>query len=173
MGPATASSTPLVPSSYRHHQREIEPGPAVQVGSGSLKWYVIRRPQSVLPAGLAADTQAFLRAEVEAGRLDIDGQPGFVMLHLADANGRPDSVALLLVSTWRYANELWESVYVKPLDGSGAYRRVEKGDHSATYCVWELAAVWHEREAWNRFLDSSRDAAAERAYLEDCFAGIA
>lgn len=171
MGVTTQSSAPLVPSTYRHHQRQIDPGPAFRLGSGTLKWYEIRRPGSLMPSGLVTDTEAFLRAEVEAGRLDIDGQPGFVMLHLADSNGRPDSVALLLISTWRQANELWESVYVKPLDAGGEYRRVEKGDHSATYCVWELAAVWHERQAWSRYLDSARDGEAERTYLEDRFAG--
>ena len=88
------------------------------------------------------------------------------MLHLADSNGRPNSVALLLVSTWNQANELWETVYWKPVDG-GAYQRVARPDHAATYCVWELCAVWHERQAWNRFLDSTRDAQDLEAYLED------
>jgi hypothetical protein len=163
---------PSVPDTYRHHQRTIEAGPLLELRSGSLKWSAIRRPGSPLPAGLEEETRTFVRGEVESGRLDIAGQSGFVMLHLADANGRPDSVALLLVSTWRGANELWESVYAKPLDPPGEYRRVPKGDHAATYCVWELGVVWHERQAWSRYLDSARDAAAERAYLADTFSGI-
>ena len=172
MGVATQTFGPSVSPAYRHHQRLIEPGQPLQLGSGSLKWYVIRRPQSLLPDGLVQDTQAFLRAEVDAGRLDVSGQAGFVILHLADAADRPDSVALLLVSTWRYANELWESVYAQPLDGTSDYRRVPRGDHAATYCVWELGAVWHERQAWSRYLDSARDDEAERAYMSDLFTGI-
>ena len=160
-----------VPASYRHHQRRVTPGAPLRLPRTTLKWYEIRRPDALMPMGLEDETRAFVRAEVEAGRLDVEGQPGFVMLHLADAHGRPNSVALLLVSTWNQANEVWESVYWKPVDG-GAYQRVKKGDHAATYCVWELAAVWHERNAWNRFLDSARDEAALQVYLADGFAGL-
>ena len=39
----------------------------------------------------------------------------------------------------------------------------------APYCVWELGPVWHEQQAWVRFLTSSRDAAAQQAYLDDRF----
>jgi hypothetical protein len=171
MGTTTATDEAAVPAAYRHHRRMITPGLAFRLGRADLKWYEIRRPDAPIPDGLVGETQGFLRAELEARRLDIDGQPGFVMLHLADSKAGPNSVALLLVSTWRFANELWESVYWKPLDG-GAYRRVEKGDHSATYCVWELGAVWHERQAWDRYLDSARDDAALAAYVADRFSGI-
>jgi hypothetical protein len=37
--------------------------------------------------------------------------------------------------------------------------------------VWELGAVWHEQQAWSRFLRSERDADARETYLEDAFAG--
>jgi hypothetical protein len=37
--------------------------------------------------------------------------------------------------------------------------------------VWELGPVWHERNAWVRFLSSARDDAAKQAYLDDRFAG--
>lgn len=172
MNVATQAFEASVSPAYQHHQRLVEAGPPLPLGGGALKWYVIRRPQSPLPDGLVRDAQAFLRGEMEAGRLDIAGQAGFVMLHLADGPGGRDSVALLMVSTWRCANELWESVYAKALDGTSGYRRVPKGDHAATYCVWELAPVWHERSAWSRYLESARDGAAHRSYLEDVFAGI-
>ena len=172
MSATTTSVQTAVPSSYRHHQRHVTPGAGLRLPRTVLKWYEIRRPDAPIPEGLDEETRAFLRDEVETGRLDVGGQPGFVMLHLADAQGRPNSVALLLVSTWNQANEVWESVYWKPVDG-GPYQRVKKGDHAATYCVWELAVVWHERNAWNRFLDSARDDAALEAYLADRFCGIA
>jgi hypothetical protein len=166
-----SATTTAVPASYRHHQRQVTPGAPLRLQRTTLKWYEIRRPDAPMPAGLEGETREFLRDEVDAGRLDIGGQPGFVMLHLADAQGRPNSVALLLVSTWNQANEVWESVYWKPVDG-GPCQRVKKGDHAATYCVWELAAVWHERNAWNRFLESARDEAALEAYVRDGFAGL-
>jgi hypothetical protein len=171
MGATTTVEQTAVAAAYRHHRRLIASGPALRLGRTDLKWYEIRRPDAPMPAGLEEEARAFLRAEVEARRLDIEGQPGFVMLHLADSSARPNSVALLLVSTWNQANELWESAYWKPVEG-GAYQRVVKGDHAATYCVWELGAVWHERNAWNRFLESARDRAALEAYLDDRFSGV-
>jgi len=30
------------------------------------------------------------------------------------------------------------------------------------FCVWELVPVWHEQQAWKRFLESARDEAAAR-----------
>ena len=45
--------------------------------------------------------------------------------------------------------------------------------HKPTFCVWELAPVWHEQQAWVRFLKSARDEAAAQAWLADCSAGPA
>jgi hypothetical protein len=45
------------------------------------------------------------------------------------------------------------------------------GTHRPTFCVWELGAVWHEQQAWSRYLRSPRDAAARQAYLESCYEG--
>ena len=47
------------------------------------------------------------------------------------------------------------------------------GDHKATFCVWELAAVWHEKAAWVRFLESTRDRAAIELWLRDTYTGPA
>jgi hypothetical protein len=46
------------------------------------------------------------------------------------------------------------------------------GIHRPTYCVWELGAVCHERDAWIRYLVSTRDEAARHAYLRDCYSGV-
>jgi hypothetical protein len=45
--------------------------------------------------------------------------------------------------------------------------------HKPTFCVWELAPVWHEVGAWNRFLSTSRDEAAAETWLGDRFVGQA
>ena len=45
------------------------------------------------------------------------------------------------------------------------------GNIEATYCVRELGPVWHERNAWVRFLSSPRDDAAKQAYLADRLSG--
>lgn len=67
---------------------------------------------------------------------------------------------------------MWESICLKEAGAAGGYEPLSfETSHRGTYCVWELGAVWHERNAWVRFLSSSRDAAAKRAYLEDRFSG--
>ena len=48
-----------------------------------------------------------------------------------------------------------------------------EGAHKPTFCVWELVPVWHEQGAWERFLLSSRDEAAARAWWDDRFSGPA
>jgi hypothetical protein len=161
-----------VPASYRHHQRVVTAGSVVPVGNALLKWYEIVRPHVAITDALREQTRAFLAAASADGRLQLDADLGFVMLHIGDSKGVPDSVALLLVTSWRSANELWESVYFKPSAGDDAYEPVPKSPHQATFCVWELPVVWHERNAWTRYLESARDDAAREAYLADRFAGV-
>jgi hypothetical protein len=92
---------------------------------------------------------------------------GFVLLH------RAGSVLLLMIMTWRNTNEIWESVYVKDLTQDTDYRLQEfEGSHRGTFCVWELAPVWHERHAWARLLASQRDEEAKLAYINDRFSGL-
>jgi len=43
--------------------------------------------------------------------------------------------------------------------------------HRGTFCVWELGAVLHERDAWTRFLTSGRTRADEERYLQDSLTG--
>jgi hypothetical protein len=45
------------------------------------------------------------------------------------------------------------------------------GVNLPTLCVWELAPVLREKEAWVRFLRSPRDEAAGRSWLADCQGG--
>ena len=79
--------------------------------------------------------------------------------------------AFLPVSTWRNDNELWETVWAKDGDAAGFHPWPLEGTHRPTFCVWELGAVWHEQQAWSRFLRSERDAEAQEAYLHDVYAG--
>lgn len=153
---------------YQHDDKLVTVGGHLTLPGACLKWYDIRRPGAETPATLTGESRAFLQAEVAAGRLAFAGEMGFVELHLCGA------VALLLVSAWRNENELWEAVYRKDLNGTDGFVAFEdrSGHRRATYCVWELAPVWHERQAWRRYLRSTRDDEARRAYLADHYAGL-
>ena len=106
--------------------------------------------------------------EGQADRLTFDSAAdlndlGFVVLHRCG-----ESFYFLLVSTWRGSNELWESVYAKPNAAATDFSVwPREGRHVPTFCVWELGAVWHEQQAWVRFLRSGRDEAAVEAYMRD------
>ncbi len=80
---------------------------------------------------------------------------------------------LAFVSTWRNDNELWETVWAKNGEEERTFQPWPiEGTHRPTFCVWELGAVWHERQAWSRYLRSGRDEAAKQAFQEDAYAGV-
>lgn len=154
----------VVPDGYEYREKLATPGEDLSLPNAYLKWYDLRYPDREIAGELVAESRTFLAEEVE--RLNIKGELGFVILHLCE------SVALLLLTTWRNTNEMWEAVYVKDLGGAGTYQPlVYENNQRGTYCVWELATVWHERHAWTRFIASQRDEAAKLAYVNDRFTG--
>jgi hypothetical protein len=68
---------------------------------------------------------------------------------------------------------MWESIFVKNVVHPESYSALKfENDHKGTYCVWELGIVWHERNAWVRFIESDRNSAAKEAYLLDRLSGM-
>jgi hypothetical protein len=154
----------VVPEGYRYYEKIAAPGEDLSLPRAYLKWYDLFPEDAPITTEQSTDCRTFLQDEVE--RLKLNDELGFVILHRAGA------VLLLLLTTWRNTNEMWESVYVKEVEGSSDYRRLPfDSDHRGTYCVWELGIVWHERHAWVRFLSSNRDYAAKLAYINDRFSG--
>lgn len=154
----------VVPEGYSYYEKLVRPGEDLSLPTAYLKWYDIYPLDAEITPEQVAESRAFLAAAVV--KLKFEGDLGFVILHRAGA------VLLLLLTTWRNTNEMWESVYVKDLRQPGGYVALTiERNHKATYCVWELAAVWHERHAWVRFLSSKRDAEAKLAYINDRFTG--
>jgi len=156
----------VVPEGYAYYQKVIAPGDELDLTGARLKWYDLYPPEVPVTPDQRAEARAFLQAEARSGRLKLQGELGFVLLH------RAGPYLLLLLTTWRNTNEMWESIYLEEATSAGGYQPLSfETSHRGTYCVWELGAVWHERNAWVRFLSSGRDAAAKRAYLEDRFSG--
>jgi hypothetical protein len=155
-----------VVESYGHSKKLVIPSEDVNLPNAYLKWYNIRRLDLAITPELEEETHTFIRHEVESGRLQLKDDLGFVILHLAG------SVAMLMVCTWRNENEIWETVYHKYLDTGRGYELQEPLGHRPIWCVWELTAVWHERNAWARYLFSKRDTEAKYAYINDRFVGL-
>ncbi len=155
-----------VEAAYRHLTKEIAPAAPITLGESALKWYDIAPSDEPVPGPIRALARATLRGAVDSGAIDLDDDIGFVILHRCG-----EGFYFLLVSTWRNHNELWETVWARSDESAGFRPWRLEGTHRPTFCVWELGAVWHEQQAWSRFLRSERDADAREAYLEDSYAG--
>ncbi|HEX3070081.1 MAG TPA: hypothetical protein VHX14_16050 [Thermoanaerobaculia bacterium] len=156
-----------VPDSYKHYPKRITHGEDLIAGDAHLKWYDIRRAEAVISDDTQREARAFLRAEMDAGRLSLQNELGFVILHLCG-----ESFFFLIVNTWRYNNELWETVYAK--EGDAPLKLWPRDEsHKPVFCVWELGAVIHEQKTWTKFLYSPRDENARAAWIGDRFTGEA
>ncbi len=155
-----------VQSGYRHLTKEIVAAPGIELGASSLKWYDIAPADEPVPGPIRALARGSLRGAVDSGAIALDDDLGFVILHRCGA-----SFYFLLVSTWRNDNELWETVWAKSGDADGFHPWPLEGTHRPTFCVWELGAVWHEQQAWSRYLRSERGEDARNVYLRDSYDG--
>ena len=156
----------VVHAGYRHLTKEIATGAPIELGGSVLKWYDIAPADEPVPGPIRALARGSLRGAVDSDAIALDDDLGFVILHRCG-----ESFYFLLVSTWRNDNELWETVWAKDGDASGFHPWPLEGTHRPTFCVWELGAVWHEQQAWSRFLRSEREPQDREAYLQDLFAG--
>ncbi len=130
-----------------------------------LKWYRLAPQADPVPDEIDRLARAYLaKTALEARGL------GFVILHRCGTTG----FYFLIVSTWRGNNEVWETVFYKQDDATSDFALWPRdGAHKPTFCVWELAAVWHETKAWERFLKSARDEAAAQLWFADRYSGPA
>jgi hypothetical protein len=151
---------------YEHITKVVRPQSSLTLRSTVLKWYEIAPADAPVPLVVRALARRNLRDASKDGSLGISGDFGFVILHRCG-----EDFYFLLVSTWQNENELWETVWAK--DGASFSFRPWPvgGTHRPTFCVWELGAVCHERQAWSDYLRSSRDAVAKGVYLGSCFEG--
>ena len=152
---------------YQHISKLVRPEARLTLEEVLLKWYDIAPSEAPVPLAVRALARRNLRDGAKSGKLALSGEFGFVILHRCG-----ESFYFLLACTWRNDNELWETVWAKDGDEAFSFRPWSiEGTHRPTYCVWELGAVWHEQQAWSRYLRTSRDAAARQIYLRDSFAG--
>jgi hypothetical protein len=153
-----------VDAGYRHAPKRVTPGEPLELPEALLKWYGVYPDDRPIPAELTqAARERLMKTPPEASGL------GFVLLHRCGKD-----FYFLIVCTWRNSNEIWQTVYYKDGDAMPDFLLFPRdGTHKPTLCVWELVPVWHEQQAWVRFLSSARDEAAAEAWLGDRFAGPA
>ena len=154
---------------YRHIYKRIQSAPCLELGETTLKWYDLAPAEAPIPNEIRELARGDLQAASQDGTLGLTEELGFAILHRCG-----ESFYFLLISTWRNDNELWETVWAKDGDKDDAFRPWPiEGTHRPTFCVWELAAVCHERVAWSDYLRSERDEAAKQTYLATSYEGEA
>ena len=154
---------------YVHVAKVVTPQPLLALGDVRLKWYDIAQRETPVAEPVRQLALQFLQAQSKLPDWELSNELGFVVLHRCGVD-----FYFLIVSTWRGSNELWETVYFKASDQAPEFALFPRElAHKPTFCVWEMAVVAHETQSWARFLRSSRDAVAARAYLADAFAGLA
>jgi hypothetical protein len=153
-----------VKESYRHTPKWVTPSHPIETNGALLKWYGLHAENQPVPEEIDRLAHLYLtQCSLEAKGL------GFVILHRCG-----NDFYFLIVNTWRGNNEVWETVLYKDGDAMIDFAVFPReGRHKPTFCVWELAPVWHEKDSWERFLKSSRDQAAARSWLNDRYAGAA
>lgn len=161
------SDADSVGTDYRHYDKRIVSGPPLAVGGGLLKWYQVAPHDEAVEPAIDEMARAFVEAEAASGAMPLEASRGFVILHRCGGGFH-----FLLPAVWRNGNELWESVYAKDGPEAPGFSLFPlPGPNRATFCVWELRAVWHEQQAWRRYLASPRDHGATQAWLDDAYDG--
>ena len=100
---------------YRHIGKRMRSSQTLLVGGACLKWYDVAPEDAPVEEHVQALARDRIAAESRAGRLAIDGELGFVILHRCGGD-----FYFLQVCTWRNHNEIWETVYAK--DGADCAR---------------------------------------------------
>lgn len=150
VAPATGA-----PPAGRFRPRPTRPLGVLEHEGWLLKRYEIRADARPVDPAAHAAAVATIRAEIPPA---TDGHRlGFTILH------RGEEMMWLLVELW-HADILHLHMFSAPLDDPTAFA---KAPPALVGCVWELAVVQHEREAYVAHVLNPPDGPDERAYLED------
>lgn len=148
---------------YVHRDKLCGARDPIIVSGATLKWYDIGAADEPVPPRINALARTYLERE----QPELGGDLGFVILHRCGDG----EFYFLLMQTWRGDNEIWKTTFYKDRGLTDFELFPLDAPHKGTFCVWEAGAVWHEVNAWKRYLRSSRDEVARRAYLADHYDG--
>ncbi len=146
---------------YRHHQRMARSTQPLILNECVLRWNEVYLEAAPISTELDRRARSCVAEAFTTGAVPVGEGLGFVVLHHSTASD------YLLIGVWYQTQEMWEVLFVRDDDGDGDFRQVRTGEESSTMCVWEMAAVWHERELWTRYLFSAREIDDRRAWATD------
>ena len=149
---------------YQHVPKRVTPGESIETNGAVLKWYALHSEHGPVPDGIDRLARSYLTTNA----LEAKGL-GFVILHRCG-----NDFYFLIVCSWRGNNEVWQTVFYKDGEAMTDFALwPREGMHKPTYCVWELAPVWHETKSWEQFLKSARDETAAQVWQRDLYSGAA
>ena len=121
-------------------ERIMRPVEAASVGRWVLKGYHLTLAGAEIEPATAAGAVEHLATIVDA---PLEGEPahGFYVLH------HGEDALWLIVWTWRYADIVTVACSRASLDPPTVFTPLSE---PLAGCVWELAALVHERSAWVR-----------------------
>jgi hypothetical protein len=136
-------------SSMAFEERHLRVGATAEVGDRRMKWYHLSVGSAPIQPAIVEVAQRYLPYLMPP----LDGTPpaGFAVLHQG-----LDAV-YLLAYTWVWDNVIHcrsasaGSAYLGSVEGN-PYEFRDLRNASWMGCVWELAIVAHERDAWVRHL---------------------
>ena len=137
---------------YSHYEKVIRCHGVIDPTIGRLKWYDINRSDQPIEQKVRDLARNFV-----SRKLTSDGSPsaqelGFVFLHRCG-----EGFYFLGLCTWRGNNELWKTIFfLEPNKMEDFALWPQDEPHKDTFCVWELAVVSHETQAWTTYILSNR-----------------
>ena len=155
------SEVSQVSPAYRHYEKVIRCHAAIPATNSHLKWYDIARSDQPIDQTTLDLARAFLSRQMASVGVPSAQELGFVLLHRCG-----EGFYFLMLCTWRENNELWKTVFYLDAGKTEDFAVFPQDEpHKGTFCVWELAVVSHETQAWTTYLRSDRTNQDVDSYL--------
>lgn len=141
-----------VSTDYRHYDKMIRSKGVIGPTISRLKWYEINRSDQPINQTLRDLARRFVSLKLTSEGSPSVQELGFVLLHRCG-----EGFYFLGLCTWRGNNELWKTIFYLEADTMEDFAIFPQDElHKDTFCVWELAVVSHETQAWTTYLLSNR-----------------
>ena len=150
-----------VSPTYSHYEKVIRGHGFIDPTIGRLKWYDINPSDQPIEQEIRDIARRFVSRKLEADGGPSAQELGFVLLHQCG-----EGFYFLGLCTWRGNNELWKTIFFLKADTMADFELLPQDEpHRDTFCVWELAVVCHETQAWTTYLTSNRTEQDANRYL--------
>lgn len=150
-----------VSPAYNHYEKMIRCHGVIDPPIGRLKWYDINNSDHPIEHAIRDLARRFVLRKLTSEDGPSAQELGFVLLHRCG-----EGFYFLGLCTWRGNNELWKTIYFLETDTMEDFALFPQDEpHKDTFCVWELAVVCHETQAWTTYLKSNRTEQDTDRYL--------